>query len=101
MPASSTLEEKQNLVEESTARSLRLYDEQLKALLEPQRNGSVVAIHPESSAYTVASTAAEARRALRLRQPSGFILTRTIGPETRQALARRILAARREAPRVP
>lgn len=96
MSATPALTEKQNLVEVESARSLSCYEERLKPLLEPQQNGLVVAIQPDTSDYAVARTASEARRSLRLRQPRDFILTRTIGPETRQSLVRRALAAHLE-----
>lgn len=76
-----------------TQRSLTLYETRLAPLLEPAQNGRVAAIHPDTEDFAVAGSAAAARRTLRLRQPHGFILTRTIGPETRLGLMRRILTS--------
>lgn len=80
-------------IDAQTQRSLTLYEARLAPLLEPAQNGLVAAIHPDTEDYAVAGSAAAARRTLRLRQPQGFILTRTIGPETRQGLVRRIFTS--------
>ncbi len=62
------------------ARAQSLYDNRLRTILEPERDGEAVAIHPESGDYEVAPNWALARRALRARQPNGFIYSQFIGP---------------------
>jgi hypothetical protein len=79
----------------ATERSLQLYRARLSAQLEPSQNGKVVAIDAESGDYAVAKTAAEARRELLGRHPDALVITRTIGPETRQDLARRLSTTQR------
>jgi hypothetical protein len=41
MSATPMLEEKPSLLEVQSAQGLRLYDERLKPLLEPQQNGQI------------------------------------------------------------
>lgn len=89
-PLNHSHEEEQALLLDFTRRSLELYDNSLKATLEPLQNGRVVAIDAQSGDYAVAKTAAAARRLLRERHPHALIVTRTIGPETRDDLARRL-----------
>ena len=56
-----------------------LYDEKLKAILEPAHNGQVVAIHPESGDYEVGRNSPQAWKALEKRQPEGLIAVLDIG----------------------
>lgn len=73
-------------------RGFQLYETELKSRLEPAENGRYVAIHVESGEYDVARNSPEARRTLRKRFPTGYIVTRKIGPEPDYALAARLLA---------
>lgn len=75
-----------------------LYENRLKALLEPEHNGKAVAIHVDSGDYAVADTHGDAAHTLIQRhEADGRIVTRTIGPPTEadQRLAVRILAGRK------
>jgi hypothetical protein len=56
-----------------------IYEEKLKALLEPAHNGETVAIHVETGDYQVGPNSPAARFALRDRHPTGPILTTNIG----------------------
>ena len=56
-----------------------IYGRKLKPLLEPQRNGEVVAIHLDTEDYEVAPHSSQARSRLRGRHPSGMIVTMDIG----------------------
>ena len=71
-----------------------IYDERLKALLEPAANGKTVAIHLDSGDYAVAENSPSALRALRARQPVGMIMTRIVGPDREDPTLMRILAGR-------
>ena len=57
-----------------------IYDDKLKAVLEPEYLGKVVAIHLATGEYAIATNSPHARRALRVRQPSGIIYVTTVGP---------------------
>jgi hypothetical protein len=73
-------------------RGLEQYENHIKAQLEPAQNGQFVAIHVPTGEYVVARNSPESRRALRLRFPTGYIVTRKIGNEPDYALAARLLA---------
>lgn len=62
------------------AQALALYEDKLKAILEPEFLGQVVAIHPESGEYAVARNSPNAMRAMRARHIDGFLLLLDIGP---------------------
>jgi predicted DNA-binding antitoxin AbrB/MazE fold protein len=62
-----------------SAAAWKFYNETLKAILEPERNGDVVAIHPDSLDYEVAASSPRAWKALRKRQPDGKIMVLDIG----------------------
>ena len=64
---------------ELVASAWRIYNERLKAILEPEHLGKVVAIQPDSFEYEVASNSPTARRELRKRYPTGPIVTIRIG----------------------
>ena len=81
----------QDEIDRLSARGNAIYEEHLKALLEPRYNGQVVAIHPDSGDYEVARTSPVARRTLRVRQPKGFIITTNIGLAGMDALTLRML----------
>jgi hypothetical protein len=66
---------------------MRLYQEKLQPVLEPEMNGKALAIHLPSGDYEIANSHTEARKALRIRhqvnsQTEGYIVSRTIGPPT-------------------
>ncbi len=83
-----------NELDEVTRRGLAIYDARLRAILEPEHNGKVVAIHVDSGDYAVARNSPLARRALRARRPEGMILTTDIGPvEMLDRSARWLLAS--------
>jgi hypothetical protein len=65
---------------ELSDRGMAIYNERLKAKLEPEFNGKVVAVHLDTGAYTVARNSSFARRALREKYPDGVIMTLDIGP---------------------
>lgn len=56
-----------------------IYETQLKAILEPEYNGKMVAIHLDSGDYAIASNSPYARRDLRVRKPTGLIFVTDIG----------------------
>lgn len=65
--------------EEITSRGLSIYENDLKAKLEPQFNGSQVAISVEDGDFEVAPTAFEADRKLRARHPDAVLLLLEVG----------------------
>lgn len=67
---------------EESRKGWAIYEAELKAKLEPEHNGKVVAIHVESGDYQVHTHWALARHALRQRHPNGWIFSRFIGPPT-------------------
>ena len=72
--------------------ALAFYDAHLKAHLEPEFDGQVVAIHGDSGDYAIGPNSSRARFALRARQPGGPIVTLDIGPpESLQRSARWLL----------
>lgn len=76
-------------------RGLALYEDQLKALLEPQYIGQFVAIHTDTGEYRVASTSGEAMRAMHQLHPDGQVLLHQIGPAASgSGLAARMLGTR-------
>lgn len=80
-------------------RGLRIYDT-LKADLEPEQNGRVVAVHVDTSAYATGRNSHEAVQYLRKTHPEGRLVILTIGPEPDYALAARLLAGEMAAGRV-
>jgi len=81
----------QEEMEQLSARGRAIYDQTLKAVLEPQYNGQEVAIHLDSGDYEVAKNSPHARRALRARRPEGLIMTTNIGPAKMDGLTLRML----------
>jgi hypothetical protein len=57
-----------------------IYNRKLKVVLEPDRNGQVVAIHIDTEDFEVARNSPDARFTLRRRHPEGPISTIDIGP---------------------
>ncbi|MBV9850983.1 MAG: hypothetical protein JO250_15030 [Armatimonadetes bacterium] len=82
----------QNELDRLSNRGRAIYDDTLKAILEPQFNGQIVAIHPDSGDYEVARNSPHARKALRARRPEGIIITTNIGPARVDSLTLRMIA---------
>ncbi|MGO8670209.1 MAG: hypothetical protein ACLQVD_02410 [Capsulimonadaceae bacterium] len=58
-----------------------LYDEHLKAVLEPEHNGEDVAIHLDTADYEVGPRRRRPHFAVRKRHPEGgYIMVTTVGP---------------------
>lgn len=90
-------QEHEELFAEVARRGAAIYEEKLKAVLEPEQNGRAVAIHIDTGEYAVADNWALARKTMRERQPDGMVYSRTIGPPTSadHALAHRMLAGQK------
>lgn len=84
-------------LDEVTLRGLAIYENQLRAILEPEHIGEVVAIHIDSGDHAVASSSPAALRAMRRVHPSGLLFLYTIGPSTDYGLARRMTGLGTEA----
>ena len=69
-----------------------IYQRFLKSLLEPEQNGMTVAIHLESGDYAVARNSPSALRALRVKRPSGMVMTMLVGPEREDPTLDRMLS---------
>lgn len=69
-----------------------IYQERLKAILEPAYDGQVVALHLESGDYELARTSSAAWKALRARQPEGPYFLRDIGISPWDELSMRMAA---------
>ncbi|MGO8670322.1 MAG: hypothetical protein ACLQVD_02995 [Capsulimonadaceae bacterium] len=67
-------------LDDSESLSWRIYNDKLRATLEPQHNGELVAIHIESGDFEIARSSPQAWKALRKRQPTGQIDVIDIGP---------------------
>ncbi len=80
-------------MEQLSAKGRAIYDQTLKAILEPQYDGQEVAIHLDSGDYEVAKNSPRARRALRARRPEGLIMTTNIGPPKIDGLTLRMLGS--------
>jgi hypothetical protein len=66
--------------DEEFARSgLGIYDQRLKPLLEPHKNGAQVAINVEDGDYEAAASSAEADARLRTRHPDAVFLLVEVG----------------------
>jgi hypothetical protein len=81
------------LLDDMEQRGAEIYERQLKAALEADALGQMVAIHPESGEYAVARREEDAVNDLRARRPKGLLVLRRIGPPTSGDLR---LAARLE-----
>ena len=78
-------------------RGLAIYDERLRATLEPEQNGRYVAIHVPTGDYAVGSSSGEAMREMLKRRPAdGQLVIRRIGPEPDYGMAARALAGDRK-----
>lgn len=76
-----------------SAKGNAIYDQTLKALLEPRYNGQIVAIHLDSGDYEVAGNSPTATRALRARHGSGLMMITDIGPARIDSLTLRMLGS--------
>lgn len=72
-------------------KGLAIYEEKLKAVLEPEFDKKFLAIHVETEDYEVANSTGDAMRAIRKRHPRGFLLTMKIGNEPEWGLGQRLL----------
>lgn len=88
-------QEHEELFADVARRGAAIYEEKLKAILEPEHNGKSVAIHIDTGEYAIADNWALARQAIHKRLHEGMVYSRTIGVETNQALIRRLLAERK------
>jgi len=79
--------------DEQMRRADALYQDKLKAILEPQHNNEFIAIEPNSGEYAVASSTGNAMRAMHSRFPTQPLLLKKIGPEPEYDLAARIFAS--------
>lgn len=66
--------------EDFESRSWHIYNDKLRATLEPEHNGKLVAIHLDTGDFEVARSSPRAWKALRKRQPTGQIDVIDIGP---------------------
>jgi len=74
--------------------AVKIYDDTLKAVLEPSQNGKTVAIDIDTGDYVVARNSSRAWRDLLALRPGGHIVTMLIGPDQMDQLAIRMLGAR-------
>lgn len=77
-------------MEQLSAKGRAIYDQTLKAILEPQYNGQEVAIHLDSGDYEVAKNSPTASRAVRARHPIGLMMVTDVGPAKMDRLALRM-----------
>jgi hypothetical protein len=70
---------------ELSDRGMAIYNERLKAKLEPEFNGQVVAIHLDSGDYAIGRNSSLASRQLRERHPDGSAATIDIGKAMKSA----------------
>ncbi|MCX6365931.1 MAG: hypothetical protein NTX57_04395 [Armatimonadetes bacterium] len=63
-------------------RAHQIYEEQLRAFLEPKHLGKVIAIHPGTGEYVIGETRKAAGMALWERFKDGSIVVFRIGPPT-------------------
>jgi len=68
-----------------------IYETQLKAVLEPEYNGKVVAIHIDTGDYEVAGNSPTASKAIRARHPSGLTMVTTVGPAKMDGMPLRMM----------
>ena len=74
--------EPQDLLDEVARRGTELYETRLRATLEREHPGELVAIHPDSGTFAGASDEEEALRRLWAQHPEGLVFLRRIGPPT-------------------
>ena len=88
-----TPEDQSQDFDEQMRRADALYQDKLKAILEPQHNNEFIAIEPTSGEYAVANSTGNAMRAMHSRFPTQPLLLKKIGPEPEYDLAARIFAS--------
>ena len=71
---------------EATKLGKNFYEEHLKPILEPQKNGKFVAIEPESQEYSVGATALEALKKGNSSFPEKILFLARIGFPTAHKL---------------
>ena len=69
----------EKVLAELSERGMAIYEQRLKAVLEPEHDGEIVAVHLDTGEYAVAANSPVARRLLRARIPDGIIMTVNIG----------------------
>ncbi len=67
--------------EELGRRGLEIYEQRLKPLLEPHRNGQKVAVCVEDADYELGETIPEVDARLRLRHPDAVFFYATVGDD--------------------
>jgi hypothetical protein len=77
--SSFTLEEAERVRDAVTERGEQVYEEQLKALLEPEHTGRFVAVEPESARYFLGDTDADALVAAHEAMPNSHFYLKRIG----------------------
>ena len=92
MPTTSAIPSQEEM-DQLSARGWAIYDQTLKAILEPQYNGQVVAIHLDSGDYEVARNSPTASRALRARHPVGLMMVTDVGPAKIDSLTLRMFGS--------
>lgn len=75
----STIQETSRLKDEIVARGRQVYEERLKSHLEPQHDGSFVAIEPESGRYFLGSTGTEALVTAHREMPQSRFYLKRVG----------------------
>lgn len=72
-------------------RGLAIYENKLKAVLEPSHNNEFISIHVETEDYALGTSSGDAMRTIRLRHPQGWLVMLKIGGEPEWGLAARFL----------
>lgn len=80
-------------MERISDRGAAVYEERLKALLEPGHNGEWVAIHVDTGDYALGKNPPRALDALRAKQPEGLVVSILVGPERDDPTLYRMLAS--------
>lgn len=78
----STTEETARVSEQVSTRGRKIYEEQLKSLLEPGQKGRFVAIEPETGRYFLGDNGAQALVAAHEAMPGDQFYLKRIGFET-------------------
>lgn len=76
-------------------RGIAVYDNKLKATLEPEHNGKAVAINVDTGEYIIADDPPEARRLFREKYATPNGVSMTIGPETDLLMLARAMVGRK------
>lgn len=91
--AASTSLTTEAAIDRLSDRGAAIYQERLAALLEPAHNGKWVAIHVDTGEYALGKNPPRAVDALRLKQPTGLVVTMLVGPEREDPTLYRMLAS--------